>query len=95
MPPFVPTRLLEWEQWQGSRVSHKLLSQEARSQGYTVLNVLPKCREVFLSLAYLLSLYGRVAHRQPPLTPEVETRLAAWRQETETLIAYLEETLGV
>lgn len=93
MPTFTPTRLTRWEHWQGSPVSKKLLSQDARSQGYAVLWVMPKCRMMFLSLAYLVALYGYLRHRHRPLAPALHHQVEQWLAQTEDLITHLEEAL--
>jgi hypothetical protein len=78
-----------WEQWQGSSISKRYLSQEARQAGYTVTRVLPACRDLFLDIAVLLLTYGDLVHKHHTFTLETQEALAGWYQAMQALQAAL------
>ena len=89
--PFVGKSLgsqARWEAWQTSQVSTRLLSPGARQQGYTVLHVHPQCREAFLALEGLLTLYGHLAARRS-CPAMIQGLWKAWVTWTLRLTAYL------
>jgi len=78
-----------WEQWQGSTISKRLLSLEARQAGYAVTRVLPACRDLFLDVATLLLTYGDLVHKHHAFTLETQEALAQWYLATQALTAAL------
>ena len=89
-PRHRPSR--RWLQWQGSTVSQRLLSEQDRQYGYTVLWVPPSLREPFMDVAEVLRLYDALI--QKPQRVETSPQLAslrAWGEATQALIAALQE----
>lgn len=86
-----PVNVPSWEQWQGSTLSKRLLSPEARQAGYTVTRVLPACRDLFLTLATLLLTYGDLVHKHHQFSLDTLEALAAWDQAMQGLQAALEK----
>ena len=80
-----------WENWQGSVIAKRWLCPEARKAGYTVLRVLPACRDLFLTIATLLLTYGDLVHKHHRFRQETLEALAAWYQAMQALKAALEK----
>jgi hypothetical protein len=74
-----------WGAWQCSSISKRWLAPEARRAGYTVVRVLPACRDLFLDMAELLLLYGDLVHKHHQFSRETLDALAQWHQATQAL----------
>ena len=74
-----------WEAWQGSTISKRLLSPQARRAGYAVTRVLPVCQSLFLDIATLLLTYGDLFHKHHQFSRDTHEALAAWYQAMEAL----------
>lgn len=88
MSAVAPQTRTRWDAWQESPTSQRYLSVEARQAGYTVVYVHPHCREAFLALEGLMTVYGQLAGRRscPAL---VQGLWRAWVTWTLRLAAYL------
>ena len=79
-----------WEGWQATPISQRLLPVEVRQQGYTVLRVPPKLREVFCLVARIFTDYDRrIQKRKRVLSSEQLAAFLAWHEATQALLTAL------
>ena len=77
---------LRWKNWQSSLIAQQYLSEDAASQGFTLLRVSPTQREVFLDLVNLLQAQAQCAAH----ALDAPAAWQEWRVWTRRLTAYLE-----
>ena len=82
-----------WERWQQTPTSERLLSLQARQDGYTVLRPSVPLRETFLDIAKVFTLYERRI-QTPQVTPSraLLELFRVWAEDTHALIVALDGT---
>jgi hypothetical protein len=88
-PSVLPAHVAaQWRRWQSTPVAVHLLSADARAQGYTVVQVPPRSRGLFLDLLPLLIAYDRVAQFEDRRA-DAANLWRLWHTWTRRLTAYL------
>src|SRR5215468_2577469 len=79
-----------WQHWQETPISQRLLSEKARHNGYTVVQVHPPSRPAFLDVVALLTLYSELVRKYPSRLTSTEVyAMEAWQQGTRQLLEML------
>lgn len=88
------TRSRAWLQWQQSTVSQRVLTENARQEGYAALRVPPPLQPSFLDVARAFRLYETLFHKpQRALSSKQLASLRAWADATAALITVLQEAV--
>ena len=92
--PPLPSEL-GWERWQVSRLSRRLLPDQVRDEGHTVLRVPEAMRQLFLAMATIFMLYDTVFYRRHrTLSADELDAFRTLHEATQGLIAVLRKEQG-
>lgn len=84
MPP-TGSRTIRWQHWQDSTAARWFLTETAKAQGYTLLQVPPHARDGFFALVALL----QAMPDRLPDDPQARALWQAWLTWSRRLAAYL------